>query len=146
MNKKILIFRTISTLALVLWIWFIFGNSAEVAEVSARKSGAIASWFVGIITERTIRKMAHLFEYTVLGILLSFNGKLYYKLNKLGTSIILVSGLCIASVDEMIQLTSSGRSAQISDVVLDFSGVIFGVLMLFFAMWIFNKKSRKETE
>lgn len=137
-NKQIIVCRIISILLLILWIWFIFGNSSEVAEVSSRKSGMIAAWFEGIITERVIRKLAHIFEYTILGIILGFCVKSYYKINKPGIFTVLFSGFIIATCDELIQLTADGRSAQISDVFIDFSGVFIG-LLLFCWIILFRK-------
>lgn len=123
----------------ILWVCFIFGNSSEVAEVSSQKSGAIAGWFSGIITERTIRKMAHLFEYGVLGILLSADVTAFLHINKKGIFTALSIGLIIAVVDEMIQLTADGRSAQISDVCIDFVGVVLGTTTILVIINFLNK-------
>ena len=50
-----------------------------------------------------------------------------------GISVFLTAlfGLIVACADEMIQLTSSGRSAQLSDVALDFCGYLTGMAAAF---------------
>ena len=98
-----------------------------------------------------IRKTAHFVEFAVLGIIASLliisgnRWKIIYSSEKrkdgaVGKStyrkwrkrrflIVLTAlfGLIVACADEMIQLTSSGRSAQLSDVALDFSGYLTGM-------------------
>lgn len=147
----------LSLFILVLWVCFIFRNSSEVAEVSSQRSGALAAFLMNILSEHVIRKIAHLFEYTVLGILLiNFVScfKTCFKgsddiMRLRGNSFIQVicsalAGLVTASIDEFIQLNTDGRSAQISDILLDFMGVLAGLTIFFILTKIvFVIKSKK---
>ena len=121
--------KAISVLLLILWIMFIFGNSTQTADDSSVRSGAIAALFGNILSEHFIRKCAHLFEYTVLGFLIGFVKDSFVGKNKIGMYVSLASGFVIASCDELIQLTSEGRSAQFTDVCIDFAGVALGLLV-----------------
>ena len=64
-----------------------------------------------------IRKLAHFLEFAILGVILC---NVYAA-----TGYILFLGLAVAVSDEYIQLHSPGRSALVTDVILDFSGVFF---------------------
>lgn len=128
------VFKILSTVILILWILFIFRNSSETAAVSSRRSQAWVILLKNLFPEGVLRKLAHLFEYTVLGILLKnfFNcikdtvhG---IKENKINIILSAVFGIIIATIDELIQYNTAGRSAQVSDVLLDFSGVLLGII------------------
>ena len=51
--------------------------------------------------------------------------------------------MLVASVDETIQLFVSGRSGQVSDVVLDFVGVLCGSVLLLIIMKVFGKEGSR---
>lgn len=82
------------------------------------------------ITEHIIRKLAHFTEFTALGILLSIDTVLFLKNMKQYVWIPLFIGLLVALIDETIQLFPIGRSSSVKDVWIDFSGVIFGTILL----------------
>lgn len=75
-----------------------------------------------------LRKAGHFSEYFILGILASLTAlqtKLRYrKLSALSFCVL------VAAIDETIQLFVSGRSGQISDVVLDSVGALCGIIVL----------------
>ncbi len=78
---------------------------------------------IGII----IRKLAHLFEYFVLGILM-FNCLKGYNIKR----IILISlVLCsiYAITDEIHQLYIPGRSGNLIDVMIDAVGSVIGIIL-----------------
>ena len=52
-------------------------------------------------------------------------------------------GLAAAICDELIQLTSPGRSCQISDMLLDFCGVLAGALILMLVFRIIINRHRR---
>jgi len=56
----------------------------------------------------------------------------------------LFAGLAVAIVDETIQIFSA-RGSQVSDVLLDFSGVVAGVVitLFFYAVIVRSRKKRK---
>lgn len=136
--------RVISITLLVIWTLFIFKNSSETAAVSSVRSGAITAFLGNIVSEKFIRKMAHLIEYAVLGFLICNVMHSFDYINKKGTIIALVSGFVIASADELIQLTSDGRSPQFSDVCIDFCGVLLGYIFLRIILILIMKISKSK--
>ena len=52
-------------------------------------------------------------------------------------------GLLVALIDETIQLFPIGRSSSVKDVWIDFSGVIFGTILLLVLKQIYLFKFRK---
>jgi len=83
----------------------------------------------GNVTHHMVRKLAHFTEYFVLGVELSS----LFAIKKLHTDVpgrvpmwllIFLIGLSVASVDESIQIFSNERGPSITDVLLDFSGVV----------------------
>ena len=94
------------------------------------------------IDEFFVRKLAHFCEFAGLGFLvyMAFYFFNYRRIKLFGFTS--AWGLIVAIADEILQLFYEGRSAQMSDVFLDMSGVVsaFLVLSVFFALT--NKKSR----
>ena len=122
--------RTLFTVLTVLWLAVIWGHSVLPADLSRQESGGILALLIGwfpFLTDHIIRKAAHFAEFAVLGGLLfgAADGKRSPAFPPL-------IGLLAAMTDETIQLFSEGRSGQISDVWLDFSGflLIWGLLTL----------------
>ena len=58
--------------------------------------------------------------------------------------LVLCWGVCVGAVDEGIQIFSPGRSAQVSDVVLDTCGVLAGALVLRLVCWLVRGERTKE--
>lgn len=159
--------RIIAFSALVLWMGVIFFLSAQDAEDSQKTSGGIVQGVVDIVVEDfdslpdeekqnvfekfsfSVRTFAHFAEFTVLGIL-SFLASLTLPLpERLREKRILwLLSFCLlfcflyACSDEIHQLFSDGRSAQILDVTVDTSGAFLG--MGFVALC--EKRYRKKKE
>ncbi|MGN1030789.1 MAG: VanZ family protein [Butyricicoccaceae bacterium] len=115
------------TAAAVLWTGFIFYHSLQSGEASAQASGrmlallnTLLGWLPLTLTDHIVRKCAHFFEFSVLGFLLYGSCADRRRIP--------LFGILIPCADELIQLFSDGRSSQLSDVLLDCSGVLFGVL------------------
>lgn len=75
-----------------------------------------------------LRKMGHFMEYFVLGML----SRISFLQTELRHKKWLGLGFCmlVAAIDETIQLFVSGRSGQISDVVLDSAGALCGIAVV----------------
>lgn len=155
MVKKIILWIAVIALSLI-----IFDFSAKPAAESAGISSQIAEKAVEFIekvvnidnsqregvmytTHLLIRKGAHFFEFALLSVLVFFLAK-SYKLSK-KISIIIALGYCLAfaASDEFHQLFVSGRSGQISDVLLDFCGALFGALVCYLIVKIRKKEKNK---
>lgn len=116
-----------------LFIWI---NSLMPASISSEQSGIIVNIlyppFKNIIEvnmfTKIIRKLAHFTEYMLLGIIF---GLYYFNINKKNYYIItIIHGLLVAIIDETIQLFIPGRAGLITDVLIDITGVIVGVIIL----------------
>ena len=133
--------RVIFTMALIACIVFIFSNSMQMGAVSEGTSGRVlrlvqrALTRLGMpelaahVTQHFIRKLAHFCEYTLEGFLLMLCLRVYTRHFLRHVSWPVLGGLLTALVDETIQLYSPGRSSQVLDVWLDFSGVLCGLLV-----------------
>ena len=127
MNKKI------SLILLIIWMIVIFWLSACTSDESSSQSG----FFVGIVckifsiknTELVsiiVRKLAHLTEFFILGVL-TINCISFYNLKN---KYILSTGLgfLYACTDEFHQIFVPGRAGQVTDVLIDTLGVALGCL------------------
>ncbi len=144
-NYKI-ITRVVLVFFILLWISFIFSNSLKNAEDSTSQSDVIVDFVTEIFFGQdnssldesdislitiVVRKLAHFSEFAILSalifsLLITFNirRKFLILLPSLST-------LFIASIDEFLQIFSDGRSCSIFDVMIDVSGGIVAVLILF---------------
>ena len=126
---------------------FIWGNSLLSREDSAELSCWITEWLTQFMEnlplqqpdEHVIRKLAHFGEFALLGLELAA----LFFLNR-GRSLrsACLSALCAlaaASMDETIQMFSN-RSATVKDVLLDFSGALTAILLL----WLLTARRHKE--
>ena len=113
-----------------LMLAFIFGQSLLPPRVSAEESGWLMDKVLnpllkllglGPITNHFIRKIAHITEFAILSILLTFcfHGQVIKSAG---------IGFVTAFLDESIQLLS-GRGALITDVWIDLIGVAAGSLI-----------------
>ena len=133
--------RVVFTVALIACIWFIFSNSMAVATVSSGASGRVLAWMRIILrrlghpgladhlTMHIVRKLAHFCEYLLEGFLLMLCLRVYTRHFFKHVSWPMLGGLLTALTDETIQLFVPGRSGQVTDIWIDFSGVMTGLLV-----------------
>ncbi|MCF2682537.1 VanZ family protein [Faecalicatena contorta] len=139
--------KMIFPLLTFLWMAVIFSFSANPAEESTQISRSVGR-MIGeicisefqewpkerqdVFAERIdypVRKCAHASEYAILGILLWLSiSEIAEK--KMGLYAF-VTGTIYAASDEFHQLYVPGRSGQISDVILDASGILIGLLLIY---------------
>ena len=130
----------IFTFALIGCIVFIFSNSLQIADVSEGASGRVLGILQGILrhlglpgaadrlTMHIVRKLAHFCEYLLEGFLLMLCLRVYTRHFFKHVSWPILGGLLTALTDETIQLFVPGRSGQVTDIWIDFSGVMTGLL------------------
>ena len=109
----------------------------QVATVSEGASGRVLDFMQKVLrklgmpgaanhlTMHIIRKLAHFLEFALLGVILCNVYAAFGVSHRTATGYILFLGLAVAVTDEYIQLHAPGRSALVTDVILDFSGVFF---------------------
>ena len=159
--------RILTTLLTAAVMVMIFAFSTEDAEHSDRTSGLISRRVLSIIhpeyeqleesrqkllyddVQHIVRKCAHFTEYMLLGLMLrlcleSWFGRKVRKSRRL-TLAGFCGGTVYACTDEFHQLLIEGRSGQWSDVLVDGSGVLLGVMIAALLIRRINRKSA-ETE
>ena len=143
------VFRIITTLCLIATVVFIFSNSLQDANTSGAQSDKVVEGVQNIVntivpsnpptvTSKFVRKSAHFSEFMLLGFLAVLT-YLSYTNNRKVVWVIPVFGLVIAIIDEVLQLFIDGRVGAVLDVLIDFSGVIFGILVAMFACFVILK-------
>lgn len=102
---------------------------------------SLSNEYVDILST-IIRKGAHMSEYALLAILLfyGFYHLLYVKYTYLVTLLVTFIYACS---DEFHQLFIAGRSGQFTDVLVDTSGAIIGLIILYFGIFIWKKQYRR---
>lgn len=156
----------LSFIITLLWVAVIFSFSLQPADTSSQLSLGVGQWLIELLPEAfadkllfmpqeqleflhtLLRKAGHFSEYLILSMLSMFT----VLQSELRHKIWIALGFCllVASADETIQLFVSGRSGQVSDVVLDLVGALCGILILLgvrkllegYNVWKKNKKEQ----
>ena len=139
MSRRLLTARIILTVLTAAAVIALFYNSSLSADESTEQSSPLTSSInmilssIGlpvVLTEHVVRKLAHFTEYAVMGALLSVTVYLY----RLDVKKMLLTALPIGAVipvcDELIQMASPGRSCQVTDMLIDFGGVLSAALVV----------------
>lgn len=126
---------------------FIWGNSLLPAEISQ----ALSDWVKSLLSASQagsgsgsglLRKVAHFTEFAALGVFLGWRSGMLHKQKHWA----FLWGALAACADEGIQLFTPGRSAQLSDVLLDSCGVAAGLFLMNIGYSIIKKVSNKMEE
>lgn len=132
-------YAPVFVLLCVLWTAVIFSYSLKNGTTSSDESNAVAGVLAHIMARlgadfvppvHVVRKLAHFFEYFVLGSL-SFAA---FRSSGARKSVPLAFGyaVLVAFADEFIcQNISEGRGPRLLDVLLDSAGALLGVFLAF---------------
>lgn len=145
MRKK----QLLLIILIIMNILFIWGNSM----LSQEQSRNLSIFFRDIlrnifdftgggdaISTHMVRKSAHVFEFLVLGILITlFCGKSGLK----KCVMIIAAGVSVAIIDETIQIFT-GRGPAVKDVLIDTVGYIIGFLIIMIIKRMRNQKNAME--
>lgn len=123
----------------IITICFIFYNSTRNGTESTNTSNFFTIILNKImlslntnfnISSHFVRKFAHFIEFFLLGcfITLTFESFTNKAIKNLGN--ILFLALLTPVCDEAIQIFSEGRSSQVTDILLDFSGALTGIIFI----------------
>ena len=130
--------RTMAWVMAVMWMGVIFTMSAMPGEVSGQQSGAVVALLLALLPEGLlqairpdtlallVRKGAHMAEYAVLCLLLARALRLSGARRPLVAAAALSAAF--AATDELHQSFVDGRSAMLTDVVIDTVGAALGAL------------------
>lgn len=144
---------TLLSLLILLTLGFIWGNSMmsipESQEISLsyldKLSPILNTVFgPGRITDHLLRKTAHFCEFALLGAELRLLLLLLGQRGLQGLSNALFAGLAAGVTDETIQIFSQ-RGSRVADVVLDFSGALFGALIVTLIALLHRRRQARKT-
>lgn len=139
--------KAIFTTFVALWMGVIFWFSAQPAVESSKMSHSIGKVIGEVLVpdfkalsseeqeaiaekiDYPVRKTAHAMEYAVLGGLLVLMYGSYEIIGKKGMAYGILTGVAYAMTDEIHQLFVAGRSCQVTDILIDSAGVIFGSII-----------------
>ncbi len=137
--------KTISIVLLILWMIIIFSFSSADANKSTGTSDKVITTMIEIKDKITnnetpnnekeiivknssfyVRKIAHITEYLILGLLM-FNALKQFNILNIYYAII----LCVlySCTDEFHQLFINGRSGSFRDVLIDTIGILLGTYL-----------------
>lgn len=138
MNKR-KTFLWIVGLLILVTLAFIWKNSLLPREDSLEKSSMVTDALRPIlglligeknVTDHFVRKLAHLTEFAALGAETACFALLLSSRRLHGFFHCLFAGLLAALIDETLQLLTD-RGSQVQDVLLDFAGLLLGVLLTY---------------
>ena len=144
---KELIIRIISMIILLTTFFVIFGFSNQDGQTSGGTSRKVARKIVEIFPDTNnkseqekeiivenmqpvIRKLAHFSIYTLVGISMMTFMETYSISTRKKVIISLIVGALYATSDEIHQLFIPGRTAAVTDVLIDTFGVAVGTLIV----------------
>ena len=81
-----------------------------------------------------VRKSAHFLEYTMLGLILMLTGRTFLTSHQKTAA--MLTGAVYAALDEFHQYFVPGRACQVRDVLIDYSGIVTGILTALLLMRI----------
>ena len=143
-DKKQIIYRVISLIALLAVMITIFCLSHEDATESKETSIAVASWFGALlenIPDGVIRTIAHCIEFAALGFLM-YN--VIYSFKGFISPFISIGLSFIYSVsDETHQYFIPGRAFQLIDLAVDLTGIVIGTLAIFILLKLITRNKKK---
>lgn len=146
-EKKLRLCITLLT-ANILFIW---GNSLLPGSVSGAISGFIRDILAFVFSggaakpdsgHGLLRKLAHFTEFACLGALLAW---LLGMLSK-PFPVALPCAFFVACVDEIVQRFVPDRGPSFKDVLLDTSGALLGIVLLFLGYTICKKRAKLSLE
>lgn len=144
--------KNINLLLVIGWMCFIFYMSNKPAEVSNGQSDFVLNLLSSIglnlnsvfgnFSITIIRKGAHITEYLILFLLL-YNYLKDYFINKKLYIICFIIVIIYACTDEFHQLFIPGRAGKITDVIIDSTGAMIGILIMYLKSKIGIDKKKK---
>ena len=156
-KKRLLLLRWIYGTLCVAMMAVIFWFSAMTARESAAVSGKVTQVAVEVVypeyrslpkpqktgafnvMQHIVRKSAHLTEYAILGMFLMLLFSTFrIRLRPLWA---LLSAAAYAATDEWHQAFVMGRGPMFTDVLIDSSGALLGILLMFLVILAFRKRS-----
>ena len=140
--------KKVALVLILLTLCFIWGQSLLDGDISTRESDFVFNLIYPFLykvfgevdaTPHLVRKLAHFTEYAVLGCSLALYFGYDQKSILKGMNVALIAAL----FDESFQLLAVARGPQITDIWLDFSGAITGIILFSAVLHLFALISKK---
>ena len=149
--KKYLAIITWTIISLVL-VCFIFSNSFACKEVSIELSRGITDLLYDCVKSilklsfdefhGLVRKVAHFVEFALFGASVWMTMDSARNLGRrFNVETVLFLSLTVAVIDEFIQ-SFTGRGSAVGDVILDFAGALFGIVITAVIIHLANRKKQ----
>ena len=128
----------------------IWGNSLLPGSESGAMSGGVMEFIrnlLGIpesqadLLHKLVRKLAHFTEFSCLGALLCWRCGMEGERHKVAFPALL--GMAAAVVDESLQLITPDRGPSLTDVWIDTSGVLTGLMMVLLGHYLLTERKNK---
>ncbi len=136
----------IAAIAVLCFIWgnsMVPGSRSDAISIGFRNFLAAKlqgiSW-INVPGNAVMRKMAHVTEFTVLGVVLTVMIK---GMMRISCGWVLFAGISAALADETIQLFTGSRTSSVKDVWIDMSGFCTGVIVVMIVMLIWRAVKRR---
>lgn len=170
-KNRLLVFWILSHVLALLWMYVIFGFSAQNGESSGGLSEKLCLAIVGFINDifhagwkgsellqmaavlgYPVRKLAHMTEFGILAMLyywvLSFYPRIQkmwkcFKVEQCHYILAFAMTVVYAAADEFHQLFIPDRSGNLFDVCVDASGAFLGLLFLWICRLLAHKVSMR---
>ena len=162
MKKQL--YRIVTGILAVAWMCLIFSFSSQPATESSKVSGGLCHHMVERVNdtfhldmtekqqlamaekiEYPVRKAAHMTEYFLLAIAISFP---LYVYGVRGIWLMILAGIvCVgfAGLDEYHQSFVGGRTPAVKDVCIDSTGALIGILLVQAFCWsVLNNPNKKK--
>ena len=139
--------KKLAGVLIALNLAFIWGNSLMNGTDSGNMSGGIMAWlnsFLGLgpagmeLLHHLIRKAAHFTEFACLGALIGWYRCLDTRKHEIAMPVLL--GMAAGLVDETIQLFTPDRGPSLTDVWIDTSGALTGIMLLILGHHLIKRK------
>ena len=161
-NMRCILKKTVLWLAVILLSCRIFAFSADTSTESQKASHKITNIVVSVVKKATpsakqgaswekrlfrtchkiVRKSAHFTLYALLAALTLLLARSYQISMRFSCAISAAYSLLFAASDEIHQLFVDGRSGQFSDVLLDFSGALFGIGVVLLVRYLYLRQKK----
>lgn len=124
----------------IAWAGFIIFQSLLPGESSGRESDFFVQLLNGVFKPLgikpdnaaiIIRKSAHFLEYFIFALLIYKSERTFCRNGRINSYRLLFFCLLMPVCDEFVQSFSPGRSPEVRDVLIDFSGCIFLLVVNF---------------
>ena len=146
-NKIRTLFKILLPILCIFWLTFIFSNSLQTGEASSAQSSTVVdsvqsvakvvapnSWVANATGEEYdklhsgVRISAHFLQFALLGALLCWC-YFAYTLRIAYIYLPICAVLLVPFIDECLQGFVSGRATELSDILTDLTGGIFGFIL-----------------